>query len=95
MKKRYERKDPIKHVKQRPDMYVGSTRLRMNQEFIAEKLDNEYHIFSKNIKFSPAILRIFVEPLSNAIDNVERSKKIRSTGLMLVKIAPLFPIIFS
>ena len=75
--KRYQKKDPISHCLERPDMYVGSTRPRNMEEYIAEYKDNEYnyHIIKKEIQSSPAILRIFIEALSNAIDNVERSKK--------------------
>lgn len=74
-KSRYTKKDPIGHILDRSDMYVGSTRLRNIEEFIAEKKGSSYSIFRKMISTSPAILRIFVEPLSNAIDNVARSKK--------------------
>ena len=77
-KKRYEKKDPIEHILLRPDMYVGSTRPRTITEFIAEKKENEWKIFQKEISTSPAILRIFVEALSNAIDNVERSRKTKT-----------------
>ena len=73
--KRYEKKDPISHCLDRPDMYVGSTRLRNITEYIAEKdTEKTWKIFQQEIKSSPAILRIFVEALSNAVDNVERSK---------------------
>lgn len=74
--KRYQKKDPISHCLDRPDMYVGSTRLRNVYEYIADSKDNgEYYIYNKEINSSPAILRIFIEALSNAIDNVERSKQ--------------------
>jgi DNA topoisomerase-2 len=73
--KRYQKKDPIEHIITRPDMYVGSTRLRKVEEYIAEEKDEKYIITQKEIKSSPAILRIFIEALSNAVDNVERSKK--------------------
>lgn len=74
-KKRYTKKDPIDHCLDRPDMYVGSIRLRQLEDFIAEEDDEGcFHIFKKEISSSPALLRIFIEPLSNAIDNVERSK---------------------
>ena len=73
--KRYQKKDPIEHIITRPDMYVGSTRLRKVEEYIAEEKDEKYIITQKDIKSSPAILRIFIEALSNAVDNVERSKK--------------------
>ena len=33
--KRYQKKDPISHCLTRPDMYVGSTRLRPTSEYIA------------------------------------------------------------
>lgn len=75
-KKKYQKKKPIEHCLARPDMYVGSTRIRSVDEYIAWKQDDgEYKILWRTIKSSPAILRIFIEALSNAIDNVERSKK--------------------
>ena len=72
--KRYQKKDPIEHVLTRPDMYVGSIRVRKTQEYLGNKENNLYRIVSDTVESSPAILRIFVEALSNAIDNVERSK---------------------
>lgn len=77
-KKRYQKKDPIDHCLTRSDMYVGSTRLRDIEEYVAEKTDESYNISLQTIKTSPAILRIFVEALSNAIDNVERSRKTKT-----------------
>ena len=74
--KKYTKKDPIQHVIDRPDMYVGSKRLRKTEEYIAQKDDEDnFFMEKKEIESSPAILRIFVEALSNAIDNVDRSKK--------------------
>jgi len=73
--KRYTKKDPIDHILLRSEMYVGSTRPRLQEEFIAEENEEgNFHIFKKEISSSPALLRIFIEPLSNAIDNVERSR---------------------
>ena len=77
-KKRYEKKDPIEHILLRPDMYVGSTRPRSITEFVADKTNDGWRIYQKEISTSPAILRIFVEALSNAIDNVERSRKTKT-----------------
>lgn len=74
-RRRYQKKDPISHILDRNDMYVGSTRLRAVNEYIATLTGEGYKIEEKKIKTSPAILRIFIEVLSNAIDNVERSKK--------------------
>ena len=76
MKKTYTKKDPISHILERTDMYCGSKKEREQEEYIAVKNEeNEYEMKKELIKFSPAILRIFIEVLSNAIDNVERSKQ--------------------
>ena len=77
-RRRYQKKDPISHILDRNDMYVGSTRLRLLDEYVASLKSDGYKIQVKKIKSSPAILRIFIEVLSNAIDNVERSKKTKT-----------------
>jgi DNA topoisomerase-2 len=77
-KKRYIKKDPIEHILLRPDMYTGSTRAREIEEYVAEKKDDEFHIFQSTIMSSPAILRVFIEPLSNTLDNIERSRKTKT-----------------
>ena len=61
------------HVLQRPDTYVGSKRTSSSAEYIGDIDTNT--IRKETIHFSPAILRIFIEVLSNAIDNVQRSKE--------------------
>ena len=73
-KKRYQKKDPISHCLDRPDMYVGAIRSRSIEEHVAMEGENGCQILQKSVKISPAILRIFIEALSNAIDNVERSR---------------------
>ena len=77
-KERYLKLDPISHIIARPDTYVGSNRLRETNEYIAVREEEKYRIYQSQIKSSPAILRIFVEALSNAIDNVERSRKTKT-----------------
>jgi len=72
--KNYVKKDQISHVLLRPQMYIGSADLRNSTEYVAFKDDEDnYKIRSKDIKTSPAFLRIFIEILSNAIDNYQRS----------------------
>lgn len=66
--------DPLAHILHRPDTYVGSTREKEIEDNISIS-DNDFHIIKKTIKYCPAILRIFIEPLSNSIDNVARSQK--------------------
>lgn len=72
-KQKYVKKDPISHIIDRPDMYVGSTRSRKTEEYVV--VDENFHIEKRTIDVSPAILRIFIEPLSNIVDNVARSIK--------------------
>ena len=77
-KERYQKMDQITHVLSRYDMYLGSLNLKNINEFIATKTEDGYHIHQEDIISSPAILRIFVEPLSNALDNVERSRNTKT-----------------
>lgn len=77
-KPRYQKLDHIDHVLHRPDTYLGSIRMRKLEEYVAVKENDEYRLELTEIESSPALLRIFVEPLSNALDNVARSKKTRT-----------------
>jgi DNA topoisomerase-2 len=68
----YVKMDPIEHIKKRPDVYVGSVTSRIVEDYVMTK---EGKIAKKEVSVSPAIIRIFIEILSNAVDNVARSKK--------------------
>lgn len=76
-KKKYSKMDPLSHILHRPDTYVGSTRAREIEDYISVAHE-QFSVIKKNINYSPAILRIFIEPLSNAIDNVARSQKTKT-----------------
>jgi len=76
-KKKYSKMNPLEHILHRPDTFVGSTRTRKVTEYVSDEKD-EFKINQKEITFNPALLRIFVEPLSNAVDNVARSKKTKT-----------------
>lgn len=73
-RKKYNKMDPLDHILHRPDTYVGSNRNREKEEYVSSS-NNNFKISKKIIKYSPAILRTFIEILSNAIDNVARSEK--------------------
>ena len=70
--KQYSQMDPITHILKRPDMYCGSKRFREVDEYITEDMD--FNISRQPVQFCPALTRIFIEVLSNATDNVERSR---------------------
>jgi DNA topoisomerase-2 len=67
----YTKQDPITHILTRPDMYVGSKGFDRQQVYV---YTNET-IVSREVSVSPALVRTFVEILSNAIDNMERDTK--------------------
>lgn len=59
------------HCLHRPDTYIGSIRSEEREEFVWN--DETHTIECRQIRFIPAIERLFVEALSNAIDNKWRS----------------------
>ena len=80
---KYEQMDQITHIHERSDMYVGAaTRQKERDEYVVKvaakpenQADNPVITKVDDIRYSPALLRIFVEALSNAIDNVWRSSE--------------------
>ncbi len=111
-KSKYRKMNPVEHVLARPEIYVGSMRLRKTFEYIqtsngiisggdkgrdigesvdvvdgqdaVDIADETEIIEKKEIEISPAFVRIFIEPLSNAIDNLARSNK---EGIKMTKIS--------
>ena len=70
---KYRKYTPIQHILNRPDMYCGSTK-PVDQECLVSDPDDGYQLGRQNVRIAPALIRIIVEALSNAIDNVGRSK---------------------
>ena len=73
----YKKMDSISHIHKRPDMYVGTNKTKtVDEEIIC--IQNENGGFQmklqSNVKVNDGFLRIFLEALSNAIDNYVRSK---------------------
>jgi DNA topoisomerase-2 len=62
------------HVLQRPDMYIGSVKPRDEAKLVYSKELNK--IILKEMKYSEGLERIFVEIMSNAIDNKWESEEI-------------------
>jgi DNA gyrase/topoisomerase IV subunit B len=73
-KQKYVKLDPIEHILKRPDMYIGSTKSKKSDQYVAIKNQDKYNIIKESINYSPGIERIFIEAISNACDNVVRSK---------------------
>lgn len=70
---RYSVKNDIQHVLDCSDVYLGDTSSFFRKEFV---FNNDLKkIVQQTICTPEALIRIFVEVLTNAVDNVERSKK--------------------
>ncbi len=73
--------DQREHVLHRPDMYIGSIR-PTTDSFVLWK-DNKLQ--SSEATINPGLMRIFIEVLSNAIDNVWRSEQME-TPMKTIKV---------
>lgn len=77
----YKSMDPLTHILHRPDMYIGSIKLSNETMYVADP--DTYRISSREVTYNPGLLRIFVEALSNCIDNKWRSEE---NGVKMSKI---------
>jgi DNA topoisomerase-2 len=71
MTEKYRKYTQIEHVLNRPDMYIGGIKARKSEEYIF----HQDLIQLKSVKYPPGLKRLFIEILTNAIDNVETSIK--------------------
>jgi DNA topoisomerase-2 len=71
----YQELDLHEHTLKRPDTYVGSIRKHKDMEYVVNMDEKDISIEKREIEYTPAMLRIFVEVLSNSVDNVSRSKQ--------------------
>ena len=71
----YSIKNDIQHVLDCSDVYIGDTGPCTRKEYIYS--DEHDKIIYQSVTASEALIRIFVEVLTNAVDNVERSKEVR------------------
>lgn len=71
-KVKYSIKNDIQHVLDCSDVYIGDTQSTTRKDYVYS--DELNKIIHQNISSPEALVRIFVEVLTNAVDNVERSK---------------------
>jgi DNA topoisomerase II len=69
----YTVKNDIQHVLDCSDVYIGDTGSSLRKEYVYSDKYNK--IIYQDVSVPEALVRIFVEVLTNAVDNVERSKK--------------------
>ena len=71
MADKYRSLSPISHMHKRSEMYIGPVKAQIFQDkwvFCNNKF------VKKTVAYSPGLERLFIEAMSNAIDNWERSK---------------------
>ncbi len=75
IEEKYKSLSEVEHVLLRPGTYVGSTVLcEPTKEWVYDKDENKF--VEKEIKYVPALLKIFDEIFSNSIDESKRNKKL-------------------
>lgn len=79
----YLKSDPIAHILMRPDMYVGSKEFHLSNELVW----HQGCLIKKTLSLSPALLRLFLEILSNAVDHCQRDENKKMTTIK-VTVAP-------
>ena len=67
---KYQKKTDREHILDNPDTYIGSVELLDSDEFIYSEENNS--ILKKNIKFNPALYKLFDEAIVNCRDHVIR-----------------------
>lgn len=69
----YKRLDHVAHVYKRPDTYIGSDKKLMREEWLYD-VENKQMV-NVPIDFVPGCERIYLEVITNASDNVGRSRR--------------------
>ena len=72
---KYQRLSPISHIHKRTEMYAGPTKTQTERNVWVMDIKTLKFTQVPRIRYSPALERIFIEAISNAIDNNHRSKK--------------------
>ena len=69
----YQKKSPLEHILIRPDTYVGSLELEVQNLWVKSK-DSDF-LEERKVKIVPGLYKIFDEIIVNAADNFQRDPK--------------------
>jgi DNA topoisomerase-2 len=69
----YQVLDEIEHVRKRTGMYAGSTEVQTSSEWVYDPVAKR--MAKRDLKYIPALVKIFSEILDNAIDEARRAPK--------------------
>ena len=79
----YERKTPLEHILLRPGMYIGQTELASMDSYVYNSKLRRME--KKKLSVSPALMKIFDEIMVNAVDNIQRDKKMTRIDVNILK----------
>ena len=79
IEEKYKTMDPISHVLFRSGMYVGSIKNETTQKFIYSSDDNK--MILTDVTYSPAMLKLLDEVISNSCDEYRRKDNLGLTEL--------------
>jgi len=83
-KGKLSRENKVEHILKRPDSYVGPVDLNVEPYWVLNSNKSQFE--KKNLKYSPALLKIFDEILVNAIDrNSMHPKNVTSISVDIDK----------
>ena len=77
LEKTYQKMDQHEHILKKPGMYIGSVKKEEGKMWIYDdkQKENEPAIVEKEIKFVPALYKIYDEIIVNARDHYIRTRK--------------------
>lgn len=78
---KYKKFTQIEHVLARPGMYIGEIATIVSDQWILDK--KEERIINKSVKWNPGIYKIFDEIITNASDECQRNKAVRTIKVHL------------
>jgi len=67
IEEKYQKKDLHQHILDRPDTYIGSNKVILDEQFVFDEKQNR--IIKKTVNYNPSFIKIFDEILVNAIDH--------------------------
>lgn len=79
IEERYTKKDEIEHILHRPGMYIGSVLQETSSRFIYS--DEDCKFIGKDVSYTPALLKIIDEAISNSCDEFRRSDNMGLTDI--------------
>nr|AAS90120.1 DNA topoisomerase type 2 [Tetrahymena thermophila] len=77
----YQKKTQLEHILLRPDTYVGSNEYQDEQMWVLA--DDGSSFENRQIKYVPALYKIFDEILVNAADNYQRDKRMKRLDVII------------